>query len=161
MQYICHNHFTKGGSNSHSAQRRILNYASFYPLCVVQVQREECEKLGSLPEKCSKLYYWILYYAVRLFRDILSDDISVLQCYCVWLKGSNKRDPHSDSLSFTKCSLFRAKGERRPVAPLLILATMTGGGWPWECTASKHYSDKAAQVNTYGNLSSSPLDTNR
>lgn len=82
------------GFNSHSAQRK-LYYASFYPLCVVQVQSEGCEKLGSVPEKCSKLWYWILYYAVLLFRDILSDYIFVLQCYnCVWLKGSNISDPN-------------------------------------------------------------------
>lgn len=73
------------GFNSHSAQRK-LNYAAFYPLCVVKVQSEGCEKLGSVPEKCSKLWYWILYCAVLLFRDILSGCICVLQCYnCVWL----------------------------------------------------------------------------
>lgn len=101
------------GFNSHSAQRK-LNYASFYPLSVVQFQSEGCEKLGWVPEKCSKLWYWILYFAVLLFRDILSDYIFVLQCYnCVWLKGGNISDPNIyDSQSE---SLLKAKGDGWPV----------------------------------------------
>lgn len=82
------------GLNSHSAQRK-LNYASFYSLCGVQGESEGTEKLGSLPEMCSKLWYWILYYAVLLFGDILSDHIFALRCYnCVWLRGSNINDPN-------------------------------------------------------------------
>lgn len=64
----------------------------------------------------------------------------------------------SQHLWFTKCSLLKAKGECWPVALLLILATMTGWPWSWVWRASKHLSDKAAQVKTYGNISSSPID---